>query len=188
MRDILPILLCATLTGIILSGCTPSFDSGYTRISNATLTSDLAQFPFPQSDPILTVSGLIQSFNQGDTFVMDRDMIEAVGIVENSVLDPFEKVNYRFQGVLMRDLLNLWQVDPQATILDLKALDGYRIELPIQIFRDYPVLFAIKQNDEYLPLNYRGPAMLVFPYQDYQLPPSYTEQYWIWQITSITVR
>jgi len=136
----------------------------------------------------LTVSGQIQSFNQGNTFVMDRQMIEAVGIVESTVLDPFENVDYRFRGVLMRDLLNLWKVDPQATILDLKALDGYRIEIPIQIFKDYPVLFALQENDQYLQLNYRGPAMLVFPYQTHQLPQDYTEQYWIWQIQSILVR
>jgi len=133
MKNIIPALLCLSLSGLILSSCHPSFDSGYTRITKATLTPGLAQLPLPKSEPILTVSGRIQSFNQGDTFVMDRDMIESVGMVENSVLDPFEKANYRFKGVLMRDLLNLWNVDPQATILDLKALDGYRIEIPMGI-------------------------------------------------------
>jgi hypothetical protein len=187
MNKTIPAYLCALFFGVILNSCQPTFDSGYTRITEGTLPlagSPSGQFPLPKSKPILTVSGRIHRFNQGETFVMDRDMIEAVGLVENSVLDPYEKANYRFRGVLVRDLLNLWQVDPEATILDLKALDGYRIEIPIQMFKDYPVLLALKQNNEYLKPNYRGPAMLVFPYQSYHLPSQYMEQYWIWQLTS----
>ena len=119
---------------------------------------------------------------------MDRDMIESLGLVEATVTDPFEKTRYKFKGVLVRDLLNLWKVDSNAKFLDLTALDGYRIEISLQIFKDYPVIFALQQDNQYLKNNYRGPAMLVFPYETYRLPAEYNEQYWIWQIKSIVVR
>ena len=175
---------------LALSSCgqpTPTFDAGYTRISASQLNPQ-APIPLPTAPPLLTVSGRIQAKNQGDNLLLDRQTIEALGLVEMTVMDPFESVSYQFRGVLMRDLLNLWQVDPQAKTLQIRALDSYQIEIPIDVLRDYPVIFALQQNGQDFQPNYRGPAMLVFPYEAYPMPEGYTEQYWVWQIKTIIVR
>lgn len=144
--------------------------------------------PPPETEPLLTVMGKIGVTNVGDTLAMDRSTLEAVGLVEYMVKDPFEEVDHTYTGVLMRDLLELWQVPPDATLLQVIALNDYEIDVPIELMRNYPVIFALKEDGEYMTPDYRGPAMLVFPYDHYSFEESLTNSYWVWQIKSITVK
>ena len=176
---------------IVISGCDPkpNFDSVYTRITESTFVLSTANdIPLPQNEVILTVTGKINTHNKGNSLVMDLETIESVGLVEYTVEDPFEKEQRTFQGVLMRDLLDLWQVDSQATTLEVTALNDYKIDIPINIFREFPVIFALKQDGEYMTPDYRGPAMLVFPYNDYEFEHLIVHAYWAWQIKAIFIR
>lgn len=177
-----PLLLVA------LVGCTsqPDFDSVYTRLNTISLVAG-SPIPKPQEDIILTVSGQIGAANQDQSIVMDIPNIESVGLVEYTVEDPFEQEQRTFTGVLMKDLLELWQVSPEATRLEVTALNDYQIDVPIDLVRDYPVIFALKQDGEYMTPDYRGPAMLVFPYEHYQFDIG-TDSYWAWQIKTIAVK
>jgi hypothetical protein len=174
---------------ILISGCAsePEFDAVYTGITEGTLKAG-SEIPQPAEEVILTVTGQIGALNEDESIVMDLPTIESLGVVEYTVLDPFEEVETTYQGVLMRDLLELWQVSEEATTLELLALNDYRIEVPLEIVRDYPVIFAFKQNDEYMKPDYRGPGMLVFPYSDYDFERPATDAYWIWQIKAIEVK
>lgn len=174
---------------LLIGACAspPEFDSVYTRITEGTLQAG-DEIPQPEEDVILTVIGLIGSPNSEEGIQMDLATMEAVGLVEYSLKDPFEKEEATFRGVLMRDLLDLWQVDESATTLQILALNDYQIEVPIDLLRDYPVLFALQQNGEYMTADYRGPAILVFPYQDYEFERPATDSYWIWQIKAIKVK
>jgi hypothetical protein len=108
--------------------------------------------------------------------------------VEYEVVDPFENRKQLFRGVLMRELLNLWQVKAEATTLDMVALNDYHVDLPIALMREKPLLFALQADGEYMRPDYRGPAMLVFPYGYYQFKRPLYDAYWIWQIKAITVK
>jgi hypothetical protein len=174
----------------MLSSCKPApskFDTVYSRVTPATLAAP-QPLPTPQTTPTLTVTGAIGQTNEGDRIVMDLPMIESVGLVEYNAPDPFEdNAQNLFQGVLMRDLLALWQVSPEATMMRVTALDDYQVEVPIELLRNYPVLFALKQNGAYMDRSYRGPAMLVFPYNDYDFDFPLGDAYWAWQIEHIEI-
>jgi hypothetical protein len=141
--------------------------------------------PLPQADAFLTISGKIGTTNQGDGIVMNRDILESVGVVEYDVHDPFEDRSIVFRGVLMSDLLGVWQVSDEAEVARFTALNDYRIDVPIDDFYQYPVLLALQADGAYMTPDYRGPAMLVYPLNDYEFDLVGIKRKWIWQIKSI---
>jgi hypothetical protein len=173
------------LTTSISCAAPPDFESVYQRLDSPTLVAG-SKIPQPKQKTILTVSGKIGNANQNETILMDRPTLESVGLIEYAVQDPFEQTENIFTGVLMKDLLTLWQVSPDAKFLQVSALNDYQVNIPIELLRDYPVMFALKQDGAYMEEAYRGPAMLVFPYGYYKFPAG-TDSHWAWQIKSITV-
>lgn len=173
----------------VIAACSPSQDAQpfYTRVSEASLKAG-DTIPAPTDNIILTVTGKIGTSNRDGAIVMDRDMIESVGEVEYKVTDPFENKPYTYRGPLMSDLLSLWQVPDDAQTLEVVALDDYTVDIPIAEVRKYPVLFALQQEGEYMPTSTRGPAMLVFPYDNFEFDPAVYNDYWSWQIKSIEVK
>lgn len=159
----------------------------YTVVTEGTLQAD-TPIPLPTDAPILTVTGRINNPNEGDSIVMDLATLEMVGLVDYTLQDPFEEVETTYRGPLMSDLVALWGVDPEATTLVVSALNDYSAEIPLNDIMKYPVIFALQRDGEYMPIATRGPAMLVFPYDDFEFDSSIYNNYWVWQIKSIEVR
>lgn len=180
------LLLILSGTASLLSACQtpPEFDSVYTRITEQTLTVGMP-IPVPTDTPLLTISGAIGHTNAGNTIIMDRATIEQVGLVEYQVTDPFEHRPITYRGVLMRDLLTLWQVDAHAKTMKLTAINDYQVEIPLEDFSMYPVLFAMQADGAYMEVSYRGPAMIVYPIETYEFDTRTNQRKWIWQIKSI---
>ena len=175
---------------LLLGGCTPD-----PKIQQPTVTilqpaqlSEGETISAPKSEPILTVSGKIGATNQGDALALDLETIEQLQIVEYKIFDLFENQQVTFEGVLLNDLMDLWQIQPEATFLEIKALNDYTITIPIQTTREIPILFALKQGGKYMERNYRGPAMLVVPPFENKPEIEINRQaFWIRQIESISV-
>jgi hypothetical protein len=184
-----PWLLIGVFLSLLIacSSSPPEFDSVYRRVTPATLKAS-DPLPVPRGDVILTVSGRVGATNHEDKILMDLPTIEAVGLVEYKVQDPFENREKLFRGVLMRDLLHTWRVDTAATTLDMMALNDYHVDIPIALLRERPVLFALQADGAYMRADYRGPAMLVFPYGYYKYQRPLFDAYWVWQIKAITVK
>ena len=180
-------LLASLLTILAACSSSPDFDSVYKRITPAQLKAG-DSIPVPRGDVILTVAGAVGKTNHDNKILMDLATIESVGLVEYGVVDPFENRKKLFRGVLMRELLNLWQVDAAATTLDMVALNDYHVDIPIAIMREKPLLFALQDDGKYMRPDYRGPAMLVFPYGYYKFQRPLFDAYWIWQIKAIKVK
>ena len=181
------IIFVILLPFFIACNATQNNSPVYTVISEGSLAAGEA-IPLPQEDKILTVSGNIKTTNQDDHIVMDIPTIESVGVVEYTVsVDPFADREIVYQGVLMNDLLDLWQVEEDATTLIMTALNDYQVDVPLELLRDYPVVFALKADGEYMSIADKGPAMLVFPYDHFEFEQPGTNRYWIWQIKSIDV-
>jgi hypothetical protein len=175
---------------LILSACSPTAANptpAYIIVSEGTLNAGDA-IPVPAGEVILTVTGKIGTSNVDESIQMDIDTIEALGLVDYTLNDPFENIETTFRGVLMSDLLDLWQVTADATTLHMVALNDYAIDVPISDLRTYPVILALRANGEYMPVSTRGPAMLVYPYGEYELDPAIYNDFWIWQLKSIEVR
>jgi len=181
--------LVAVFALLTVVGCALSPDPStiYTRVSEAKLKAGDA-IPKPAGDPILTVTGMISTTNSDKAIVMDLATIESVGEVTYEVTDPFEGNKAVFRGPLMSDLLDLWKVSPDATSLHIIALNDYVVDVPMADLRKYPVVFALQQDGKYMPIETRGPAMLVFPYEDFQFDKNLYNNYWAWQIKTIDVR
>src|SRR5690349_3624724 len=99
-------LLLPCLMVLIITACskTPQFDQVYKVISPASLQAGQV-IPAPKDPVILTVTGKLNTKNAGDQILMDLPTIEAAGLVEYTVNDPFENKKIVYRGVLMRDLL-----------------------------------------------------------------------------------
>ncbi len=190
------LLVIAVIVGC-LSGCKtpPHFDAVYSRVTTATLHSG-QPIPSLQGKPIVTITGKIKASQARsgagtkppDRIEMDRASLTAVGLVEYATPDFFEKKVNRFRGVLMRDLLALWQVSPEATKVTLTALNDYKITIPIALLQQYPVLLAMEQEGAVMQPDYRGPAMIVTPYEQYPAVTALANRdYWIWQVTKIQI-
>jgi hypothetical protein len=183
------LLFC--LFAVLVAACTPTAptttETVYTVVSEGTLNAGDA-IPVPTGDVILTVTGNIGTSNVDDTIQMDIATVESVGQVEYTVDDPFENRAVTYRGVLMSDLLNLWQVGDDATTLNIVALNDYAVDVPLADLRTYPVIFALQADGEYMPIATRGPAMLVYPYNDFEFEVAIYNDYWAWQIKSIEVR
>jgi len=139
----------------------------------------------PQQEVILTVRGEIGMANDGESIMMDRPTIEDVGLVEYSVQDPFSGYQILYRGVLMRDLFALWQVAENVQTVRLTALNDYQIDIPIEDFHNYPILFAMQADGVYMEPDYQGPAMLVYPVDNYEFDEIAIKRRWIWQIKMI---
>jgi hypothetical protein len=177
-------LLGLSMIGL-LAACRPS--ATYTRVTEGELSAG-DDIPAPTEDVVVTVTGKIDHPNVDDSIQMDIPTIESVGLVDYKMTDPFENVDVTFRGPLMSELLDLWGVPADATILHMVALNDYSVDVPISDLREYPVIFAIMQNSAYMPIETRGPAMLVYPYDDFEFDRALYDNYWIWQIKSIEVQ
>lgn len=164
-----------------------AFDEAYSVVAEATLKPG-AVIPTPKAELLLTVTGKVKNMNHDKAILMDRPTIEAVGLVEYTVTDPFEQRPVRYRGVLMRDLLDRWQVADDATTMQLTALNDYKIDIPLAEFRQYPILFALQADGLYMQPDYRGPAMLVYPVDQYQFERLTVQRKWIWQIKAIDIQ
>lgn len=174
---------------ILLSACSSggSQAAAYTRVSAATLHAGDA-IPLPQGTAQFFISGKVGALNADDHIEMDLASMEAASLVDYTVMDPFLNTEITYRGPLLSDLLDLWQVSADATTLHLTALNDYSIDMPIALARDFPVVFAIQADGEYMPIAERGPAMLVLPYNEFEFDRPASDAYWIWQLESIEVR
>ncbi|MFZ4828351.1 MAG: hypothetical protein ACOYLB_13445 [Phototrophicaceae bacterium] len=169
--------------------CSPNATDApvYSVVSEGSL-SDGATLPAPTEAVVLTVTGLIGTTNVEDRIEMDTPMLQSMRTVEYTVTDPFEKKEVVYQGILMSDLLDLWQVPAEATTLSVLALDDYQAEVPIEDLRNYPVIYAMQADGVPMPISTRGPAMFVFPYEHFEFDQQRYNDYWVWQIKSIEVK
>jgi len=184
-------VLILLLVPLAIAACQPLTTEEapfYTQVSEATLNAG-DEIPAPTGDVILTVTGNIGTSNAEDGSIqMDRETIERVGQIEYNVTDPFENVDHVYRGPRMSDLLALWQVPDDATQIEVHALDDYVVTVPIADLKNTPVLFALQQDGEYMPVSTRGPAMLVFPYNNFEFNQQVYNDFWAWQIASINVQ
>lgn len=183
--------IVSTIVGLLMmlvlsAGCSMWGPSKviYETVSVPTLNPGEA-VPLPNNEVILTVTGKVGTTNEGNAILMDKETIEDVGLIEYEVHDPFENRPIIYRGVLMSDLLALWQVPDDVETIRLTALNDYQVDIPIEDFQQYPVLFAMQADGAYMEPSYRGPAMLVYPLDQYDFDIVSVKSRWIWQIKAI---
>ncbi len=141
----------------------------------------------PTGKVILTVSGKISHTNSGDKALFDRAMLEALGVDELTVETAWTDGRPTFSGIRGAKILDA--VGAQGATIVARAINDYQVEIPASELREYPVLFALKQDGRYMRVRDKGPIWIIYPRETY--PELDTEQHkdkWIWQLESIQIK
>jgi hypothetical protein len=142
--------------------------------------------PRPAGEVILTVDGAIENKNGPDGALFDRAMLEALGLQRLRTSSPWTDGVVEFEGVPARAVMRAVGARGQRVIAS--ALNDYQVDIPLEDFEDYPVLFALKMDGHELTVRDRGPIWIVYPRDDYpELRNERVNARWVWQLSGLTV-
>jgi hypothetical protein len=145
------------------------------------------ELPRPQGPVTLTISGGIANTNAEGVAEFDLNMLENIGLSEFTTATAWFEDEVYFEGVLARELFAV--VMAEGKVVHARALNGYHVEIPVDDFRAYDVLLALKMNGSYMKIRDKGPIWLVYPQSAHdELDRTEIHSRWIWQLESIEVR
>jgi len=116
----------------------------------------------PEGKVVLTISGLISNFNDGDKAEFDMPLLESIGTTSFTTKTPWYKDPVTFSGVPMARLLDF--VGAKGSSLSVTALNDYATDIPVKDFTTYPVVLATKRDGQYMPVRDKGPLFIVYNY------------------------
>lgn len=146
-----------------------------------------SSLPPPNGEVLLKVSGRIENTSDGEFAYFDRAMLESIGLWNVSTSTPWSNTPNRFEGVLARDLLRA--VGAKGDRVTAKALNDYVIDIPMVDFLKYPVILAIKKDDNYLKIRDKGPIQIVYPRDSFaELNSPRYSQKWVWHLSELIVK
>lgn len=147
----------------------------------------LEPLPKPSGPVILVVSGAIKASNSVRGAEFDRDMLDALGLMEISTTTAWTDGVQRFEGVLLRSVLE--RVGADGTTITGIALNDYRAPIPIEDATLYDVLLASRMNGTDMQVRDRGPLWIVYPREEHPelLEPNYNDR-WVWQLRELHVQ
>ena len=142
----------------------------------------------PSEDVILTFSGRLRVANVGDTLQLDMPTLEAMGLVEYTVNDPYSGVDVVYTGVLMSQISRYVGASQPWDTFRIVALDDYQVEINFPDVERWPILLATRSDGEYMTVENSGPTRIIYPYDSFpELDPVEYNDLWIWNIASIQV-
>lgn len=140
----------------------------------------------PTGKVILTIAGRITRFNQANTAVFDMAMLEALGTTGFSTTTPWYNGVVHFEGVAMARLLD--HVGANGTKVTALALNDYSTNIPLDDFRRYNAILALKRDGAQMPIRDKGPLFIVYPYDsDPELKHQRYYSRSAWQVARLTV-
>lgn len=148
---------------------------------------------FVMSSAQLAIAGeavftvLSQSDNSEAEVTFSLDELDAFPqetiLTENEFVDGL----VAFTGPLARVVLKQTN-DLNATRVKLIAANQYHIEVPVEDFRKYDVIFATRQNGELFSRRDKGPIWLIYPMTEHsELRDSTYNARLIWQLVRMEV-
>lgn len=145
--------------------------------------------PAPNGEVILTVTGNISTYNNGDTLDLDMATLEKFGVVKYDIDDPWTKTTVNYSGVLLSDFLKIIGASSSAENIRITALDDYAVDITITEAQKWPVLIATQSNGEYMTVAENGPTRIIFPFGRYSdVDVVLYQDLSIWSIKSIEVK
>ena len=132
---------------------------------------------------VLTIKGAAR----GKIFRFDLDALEKLGLIRYTSKNIWYDKPVTYEGVLGSKLLDFIGVPPGATKMKMRALNDYVVKIPIEDFRRWPVMLALKLNGKYMSVREKGPIWVVYP--NHLHPELDSRSYqgkWIWQLMEIS--
>lgn len=145
-----------------------------------------AELPQPTGDIVLTVSGNIATTNADGTAVFDQAMLDGMLQRSTKATTPWYTGEQTFSGVVVSDLLDV--LGASGTSATVIALNDYSAEIPLEEFRDMPIILASRVGGQTLSVRDKGPLMVIYPFD---LDPSLSNELVfgrsVWQVSSIQI-
>jgi hypothetical protein len=167
------------------TGCGSSDAAGAAPTAESSTSNESVALGAPHDEAALTFMGAVARTNSPDGAALDLALIEQLDPVEGEVYEPWTEADLGFRGVLLRDVLDLVGVDPDATTVAFLAHDDYVVELPIEDIDDSVVLATRLANGDPIPVAVGGPTRLLFLDDGIEIADP---DNWIWSIATVTVR
>ncbi|UXH76398.1 hypothetical protein [Roseateles amylovorans] len=147
----------SALTGLLL--CALSM-SGSPVLADGTAPSP--PLTAPTGPVVLSIGGALRHTNQGGRAEFDMAMLERLPQVSFRTQTPWYPTARKFTGPLLRDVLNL--VGAQGQTIEAKAINDYKVILPVADIQRYDVIVARLIDDQPMPLRDKGPLFIIYPF------------------------
>lgn len=142
---------------------------------------------YSEAKPILTITGLITQNAVDGIATFDRASLEALGMESFETKCPWYTGSVKFEGPLMSSVLS--HVGATGNTLVVQALNDYTTEIPMEDFKRFRVILAMKRNGEYMPVRDKGPLFIVYPYDsDAELQSQLYYKRSAWQVARMIVK
>ena len=140
----------------------------------------------PTDAVILTVTGDI-AHKDGKPVEFGREALEALGLHRIQTSTPWTDGISIFEGVLLSDLLD--HVGARGSVAHAHALNNYEVDIPVEDFRRYPVLLALRRDGHELDRRDKGPIWIVYPRDAHpELQTAIINSRWVWQLDRLELR
>jgi hypothetical protein len=118
----------------------------------------------PKGPVVLTITGQIGVKNMGDTASFDMAMLEALPQRSFTTRTPWYDKPVSFTGPLLADVLNA--VQARGSVLQAVAINDYKVSIPMEDSRKYPVIVARLLNGQAMTVRDKGPLFVVYPFDN----------------------
>ena len=136
---------------------------------------------FGQDGHALQVTG-----SQSETIHLNLEELDALAQTEFVTSTIWSSGEIHFSGVSLKALLKHMQF--RGINIEMIALDGYTVSMPIADLEDNAPIISTRLNGEIMSIRRNGPYWVVFPYDSdpkYQTEVNFARS--IWQLTHIRV-
>ena len=136
--------------------------------------------------PIIQITGNIDVTSDGKTAYLSYEDLKSFPQHSIMVKEPWFGEERIHSGPLMKEVLAFLKAE--GSRLDVKALNDYKIKIPISDIENHSVILAIDLNGRPMPVRDMGPSFMTYPLSTH--PNLQKEIYYarsVWQIESIRV-
>ncbi len=141
----------------------------------------------PTGPVVLSIGGALRHANHDGRAEFDMAMLERLPQVSFRTQTPWYPQARKFTGPLLRDVLNL--VGTQAQTIEAKAINDYKVSLPMADIQRYDVIVARLIDDQPMSLRDKGPLFLIYPFDRHvELRNSVHYGRSAWQLKSLALR
>lgn len=141
----------------------------------------------PTGPVLLTISGKILSPNDGTLAQFDMAMLEKLPQTSFSTRTPWYAQPRKFTGPLLRDVLR--EAGAQGTLLRARALNDYRVDIPVEDAQRFDLIVARLLDDQPMAVRDKGPLFTIYPFdarEELRNAVYYSRS--AWQLRTIEVR
>jgi hypothetical protein len=124
--------------------------------------------------------------SQSETIQLNLEELDALAQIEFTTNTIWLNGETHFSGVSLKALLRQFAI--KGNKIEMTALDGYTVSMPIADLEENAPIISTRLNGEIISIRENGPYWVVFPYDSnpkYQTEINFARS--IWQLTHIRV-